>query len=216
MITVETIPTDWIEILKKVQSVAPNQQAVLAGGALRDQDNGRPIKDLDIFVPVVSKNDWQHLMYGLRKVFGLHLLDFCVDISRNYLNLTNDEVTGITTFYTRGTEGVSRTWFDAPFESVGAVEVNVIGLNLPNFSLVEAVKRIDIGFCRIGFNGDHLWKTEEYLKDQRDKTMTVLYAPTVPALKRSKSRYDRLFKKYPDFCFINKSGTAEDNWWLII
>src|SRR3569623_1528091 len=42
------IPERWQTVLRYVQNVAPD--AVIAGGALRDLDNGRPVKDIDIFV----------------------------------------------------------------------------------------------------------------------------------------------------------------------
>ena len=53
-----TIPSAWRAALGAVQSVVP--QAVLAGGALRDRDNGKKVKDLDIFLPV-SENTWYDL-----------------------------------------------------------------------------------------------------------------------------------------------------------
>lgn len=188
-------------ILRKVQSVAPQHKAVLAGGALRDQDNGRPVKDLDIFVPMKSGEEWLELLAGIIEVFGLFPHDLHLNLTEAYLNTVNEEVTGITTFYTWNSADIG------PFDLVGSShEVNLIGLDLEKFSLTSVLDRIDIGFCRIGFDGDHLWKTEEYLQDQREKTMTVLYAPTDAALDRSKRRYNKLFKKYPEWRFVDKSG----------
>jgi hypothetical protein len=43
------VPAKWLEVLSVVQSVFP--QAVLAGGCLRDLALGGEVKDLDVFVP---------------------------------------------------------------------------------------------------------------------------------------------------------------------
>jgi hypothetical protein len=42
------VPPKWIYILRRVKAVRP--EAIIGGGALRDLDNKRPIKDIDIFV----------------------------------------------------------------------------------------------------------------------------------------------------------------------
>jgi hypothetical protein len=43
------MPWPWKRVLAEVQVVWP--EAVIAGGALRDYDHGRGVKDVDIFVP---------------------------------------------------------------------------------------------------------------------------------------------------------------------
>lgn len=50
-----SIPQIWKDTLSKIQQVFPG--AVIAGGCLRDLDHGKPIKDVDIFVPIYSTTD---------------------------------------------------------------------------------------------------------------------------------------------------------------
>src|SRR3546814_3140365 len=42
------IPEKWRELLASVRSVFPT--AIIAGGAMRDLENGKPVKDIDINV----------------------------------------------------------------------------------------------------------------------------------------------------------------------
>ena len=53
--SVDDIPSSWRELLGEIREVAPD--AVIAGGALRDRDNGRPIKDLDVFVQIEGERE---------------------------------------------------------------------------------------------------------------------------------------------------------------
>lgn len=52
---VSSIPQEWKDTLARIQQVFPG--AVIAGGCLRDLDHGKPIKDVDIFVPIYSTTD---------------------------------------------------------------------------------------------------------------------------------------------------------------
>lgn len=47
---VNDVPLAWRQLLADVQLELPRGGAVLAGGALRDLDNGVEVKDLDIFI----------------------------------------------------------------------------------------------------------------------------------------------------------------------
>ena len=44
------LPQEWLDVLKEIQQYFPG--AVIAGGALRDLLSDKPIKDVDIFVPL--------------------------------------------------------------------------------------------------------------------------------------------------------------------
>lgn len=65
----KTIPQAWIDVLSKVQTVSP--LAKIAGGALRDLFNDRPVKDVDIFIPYNPIIDFElgGLFCELTKVF---------------------------------------------------------------------------------------------------------------------------------------------------
>lgn len=59
------IPQEWVDVLNKVQARFP--LAVIAGGALRDLFNGKPIKDVDIFIP--ANSDTETNTYALYEMF---------------------------------------------------------------------------------------------------------------------------------------------------
>lgn len=46
------IPEEWLKVLAQVRQSFPN--AIIAGGCLRDLHYGKPIKDVDIFAPIVQ------------------------------------------------------------------------------------------------------------------------------------------------------------------
>jgi tRNA nucleotidyltransferase/poly(A) polymerase len=59
------IPRPWLRVLYEVQTVWPS--AVIAGGALRDWDHERGVKDVDIFVPAVALSEVERLFPDAKK-----------------------------------------------------------------------------------------------------------------------------------------------------
>lgn len=50
------IPQLWVDVLRRVQQEYPG--AIIAGGSLRDLYYGRPVKDVDIFIPTDPDDPW--------------------------------------------------------------------------------------------------------------------------------------------------------------
>jgi hypothetical protein len=46
----------------------------------------------------------------------------------------------------------------------------------PDFDTTQMLARMDFGICLIGFNGQDVIRTAEYLKDQQQKTFTLTRA----------------------------------------
>jgi tRNA nucleotidyltransferase/poly(A) polymerase len=59
------IPWPWKKVLAEVQTVWP--QAVIAGGALRDWDHERGVKDVDVFVPARALGEVERLFPDAKK-----------------------------------------------------------------------------------------------------------------------------------------------------
>lgn len=155
-----------------VRSVLPS--AYLAGGALRDLDNGRQVKDLDVFF---TNQDWcfAALEDGLAKM-GYFYNSQC---GGQYMDGAANEVSGTTTY--TNTDGLP--------------ELNLIQLE-PYFNPASIVDRVDFGLCQIGYGFLGLDVTDAYRHDKANGVFTLTRAESVEGVVRSLKRYDRLRQKY--------------------
>jgi len=159
----------------RLWSVLPS--AVLAGGALRDLDNGRPVKDLDVFhteieYPVCYLDD------GLAKA-GYHFHSQC---GGTYMMGAAAEVDS-TSLY-RSNKGLP--------------DLNLIRL-LTGFNLEKIINRVDFGICQIGLSKRDFMVTDAYRRDRVDKCFTLTRADSVEGVRRSLNRFERLRRKYHDW-----------------
>src|ERR1700682_1757079 len=122
------LPEAWLDTMSRVRSVLPS--AYLAGGALRDLDNGKPVKDLDVFFTEEAYNI-AALEDGLAKQ-GYFYNSRCAG---QYMTDAAGEVDGTTTYV--NTDGLP--------------ELNLIQL-APSFNPASIVERVDFGLCQIGFD----------------------------------------------------------------
>jgi hypothetical protein len=72
------IPRPWQSVLSEVQVVWPF--AVIAGGALRDWDHERGVRDVDIFVPVAAPGEVERLFPDAKKCAVEDASEFGADI----------------------------------------------------------------------------------------------------------------------------------------
>lgn len=170
------IPSCWLEVFKTVQSVEPS--AILAGGALRDLDNERPVKDLDIFVPVDSLNP-PRIVEALSKTHQLESW-----LGDQYFD------------------------WDTCVANVGVINAVVEGLPPVNLivihdcTIANQMERFDFGICRIMFNGNTLHRHPGYVKDKEDHTFTLLRNCTYEQRVYSRKRFERLQEKYPGWTLV--------------
>ncbi|MEZ2409817.1 hypothetical protein AB6806_23785 [Bosea sp. RCC_152_1] len=180
------IPGAWLTILAAVQTIHP--EAILAGGALRDLDNGRPVKDLDIFIDA-----------GRVSVGALSVL------------LGIDP----TTVHVQGCDfssclNESDCQFSDTFSCLGW-EVNVIGLADMPVTLASVTERVDFGICQIGTDGVEVRKTLAYHNDKAFRRFTVCRQQSVDETDRSLRRWDRISAKYPGWTLVRPAlPTTED------
>jgi hypothetical protein len=173
---VRDIPAPWLGVLAAIQAIAP--EAHIAGGALRDLDNGRPVKDIDIFIPAEKDVAVSLLLLelGFERTVGLDLssmagADPAVSLSIEWHKEGHLPVN--TVFLTRGT------------------------------AVADNLARLDLGLCQIAFDGQCLLKTNAYRDDQADQFFTIVRADNQTQLDRTYGRYERLRKKYPGWALID-------------
>ena len=171
------IPRPWLDFLLSLQDEAP--EACIAGGCLRDWDNDRPVKDVDVFADADELGD------KLRSVFGEDLVN-----------------TGLPEYVAwRELDGDLGGLFTVRFEDMS---FEVIGVKHGrNMTARSAALRNDFGICQIAHDGVWgLFRSDQYLKDQENKTFTLTHALNNAAFHRSIRRYHRLQSKYPDFRLV--------------
>lgn len=176
------VPEGWRQALLAVQKFYPS--AVIAGGALRDLDNGREVKDIDIFVHGCGADDLDECFkrIGALKGFDPQPID-------------PDKV------YPVGDMN----------DLVGHFDVVVRGLDVPVQIIMlrnhcDVVARIDYGICRISYDGATLTKTREYLRDQQDQVFRMRQERHGFELAASVHRYARLVQKYEGWKFVPFEG----------
>jgi hypothetical protein len=148
------VPDAWIDVLGKIRSEQSWATATLAGGALRDTDNGRQIKDVDIFITYLSDNDHTG-----------RLLSSCLPnvivtaIEHNVHNTSMVGAAGINHFV---------------FEQDGW-KFEISQSTLPNFDYKVLLDSFDIGLCMIALDQNNkVYRAPEYKKDVANKTITIV------------------------------------------
>lgn len=166
------IPTEWAALLARIHTLAP--QAVIAGGALRDLDNGRQVKDLDVFVP--QSTDMAELAARVSVTHG----DIVHTCPGDYIDGAH-EVAFTTSFATKRPDLIP--------------DLNVIQLR-SGCDVQSIAERVDFGLCQISWNGGFLWHTPAYAEDKKMHTFTVTRADSAEGFARTMRRYERLRQKY--------------------
>src|ERR1035437_7664894 len=114
MITVQEIPQDWKDVLARVQGAFPG--AIIAGGALRDLYHGKPVKDVDIFIPIEN--------------FGIQGLDFLKDLNLSLSPVGNGRANPdrkIFGIYQTMLNGVQ---YELIFASLNACDIHTFDINI--------------------------------------------------------------------------------------
>jgi hypothetical protein len=178
---IEDIPQSWRDLLAAIRAVAPS--AVLAGGALRDRDNGRPVKDLDIFVEGEGSDD----LMDVREKLIERGFECSFPNSDEMYPIAQGEVVG---------------FFDVSHPTLrpagAAANVQLI---VVRWSTEDIMSRFDFGICQIAFDGTAVERTAHYLQDQEERTFTIVRERRDEALEASVERFARLSPKYPGWNF---------------
>jgi hypothetical protein len=166
------LPEAWNATLRVLRASLPS--AYLAGGAIRDFDNQRPVKDLDVFF---TEQAWS--IGGLDDALAKLGYFYKSQCPGQYLDGAANEVHGTTVY--QSTEGQP--------------ELNLIQLE-PGFNSASIIERVDFGLCQIGADLMGVEYTPAYEYDRTNHVLTLTRAESVEGVRRSLARYDRLSQKY--------------------
>lgn len=161
------------------------EYAVIAGGMVRDHELGADWKDIDIFVPYRG-NSFQ--LEGLLqkivlegKSFGLTLNPEVKDKERN-----------------RDYKFIVSEWLYHDAISVQIMFINDVGdVNFPN----RLLETFHYGVDRAYYDGNEIHFSEEFKKDKKTNTATLVKLDYIFDLPEAMKKFYRIKEKYPKIQF---------------
>jgi hypothetical protein len=185
-LVIPKIPEEWKTALKEIQSEFPG--ATIVGGALQDLVLGKPIADVDIFIP--------HHGWSTEEITQLLMGIFPVDeaeVNGKYFDPEELEQ------YQLNMSEVFGVW-NIQFRNL-TVQVITLKVDWEDMDLVYLTERCDFGICRIAFDGELLFLHEHFEYDVMNSQFT-LRRNTHP--NSHITRYARIAgKKYPDWPMVS-------------
>lgn len=188
--TPEDIPTNWKEVLEKVQQVFPS--AVIAGGALRDTFLNKPIKDVDIFIPVPSGMTLDDAYESIWNMFDRYSWTIQLDPFSKYGTTKTETDADRDLYAIYKLERLivpedTRAFWCPSGEKYDLILCTEEAANIDTF---------DINLCQITFDGVMLSYSAAF-QDAVDRK--VLKVMNVNRTDRNKARMERLKQKFPDY-----------------
>lgn len=188
MVSMRTgVPTAWISALNRAQQV--DEDAVLAGGALRDLRHFVEVKDLDIFVGPHATRARLDAAFGAQGKSKIS--SGCA--------------------YKLGMTDVMAVY---EYNLMGCHTIQIIVLREP-VTMKYVLERIDFGICQIGFDGQDITETLDYAIDHRQQTFTVAYCPNEDRRGRAIRRFERISQKYPGWQLVLPPADLLDGFDLV-
>jgi hypothetical protein len=166
-----------LEVLAAMRTMPTWNVATIAGGALRDLDQGRPVKDVDIFVPHSEKT--RPRLEVVIQALGLDPID---------LDEVKHDSTARSTASKLATQLSTASHFNFFYEG-WRFEITQ---KLESFDHRSIIESFDIGLCMISLDGDKIYRSPEYKTDAANKTLTVVRATGGGELRHA----ERLRRKY--------------------
>lgn len=178
----QNIPQEWIDTLRKVQGVFP--RAVIAGGALRDLIYNRPVKDVDIFIPIERDADRNtaevNVLAAIQQIEELFDTTVTPTIPVYFKETTEDFIKA-----GRLLETVQNT-------QVGETKYELI-IGTPESCDID---KFDFSICQISFDGEHVRTTEAF--DRTLATKVIEFNKDWRTPSRAKERIAKMRAKFPD------------------
>jgi hypothetical protein len=173
---INQIPQVWIDMLRKVQGELPS--AVIAGGALRDLWHNKPIKDVDIFIPM--KSDEVDLDAIEAKVLAIYPYSELV-LTSMYGQKGDVATPGFRNIFAIWRMEVDGVIYELIFiEDMGENMIDVF----------------DISICQISFDGEMLHTSKEFMRSIGDGVIRVCNTNRAD---RQVKRLRRVMDKYPEY-----------------
>jgi hypothetical protein len=217
----DLLPDEWKLVLRMMQAKGA-EEAVIAGGALRDLFNERPVKDVDIFLKgrgserknrafltevfkatrlgIDAQSDYSSSYFGTYESFPAP--------KKNDLSIRFENKEGYDTIIK---EGRSESW--TVIAGPQKTEYNIVfidnlkytspksGHYVPaDFDKGHLINGFDLGLCQIAYDGQEISKTWFYEIAVKYQEIS-LFNPN----DKSKEHLQRIIKKYPDWKLCAKS-----------
>lgn len=213
--SVGSIPSEWIKVLQAFQQQGADE-AVIAGGALRDTFNGVAIKDVDIFLKDRgSKREKKIFLQNVFEKAGLKLVPQLIGYSGNYFrdeihdDLPDPKVVKQKKSWLRQKK-TAESW--KIMAGSAKTEYNIIFVDgplrqtiSPQFGL-EVIRGFDFGLCQVACDSFSVMATESFGKDIEGRRITLIAGNETSA-----EHLERIVKKYPDWelCAESKKLLAQ-------
>jgi len=187
MLTPDVIPQEWKDMLGRVQKLFPG--AKIAGGCLRDLDHGKPIKDVDIFIPT-NPDDYPDLSNNIFKILGENFGAVNQTYDDNYPDWSDDV-----------DDTVNRALYAIYQINDNGVTYELIFAN-PSACHIAT---FDLSICQIEYDDtrSYVWSCLAYDETKRTGIITV---ENTNRLDRQEARMKRILQKYPEY---NDGGIFE-------
>lgn len=146
------VPAEWVSLLRSLDAEAPGQ-VFIAGGALRDVDNGIPVKDLDVwFLHQQTRTKAISVMQGLGAI---------------RLSDTTEGNSGA------DPQRARRLSWHVPLTMPDSLKVDLIGCNPDVENGLEGLlQSFDYTICQIGLAPTgRVYTTEAYAEDKAAKIL---------------------------------------------
>lgn len=212
----DKIPQEWKDVLSAIQQAGAGE-ALIAGGALRDLANDRPVKDVDIFLA----DRWMNKRLIVKAFAAAGLVIHNQMVSEGYGAVAKKMTRGTKEAFNEVTKTMKRDGYGQIFEhkkvkegaeawtviaGPGKTEYNIVfikgemGKDMKRekasggSAATLLLEQFDIGLCQIAYDGAHVRTLKPFDTDLNNKTLTL-----VRPNHSSKAHIERVAKKYPDF-----------------
>ncbi len=188
------------EFMEKVREIPGWENAVVAGGYVRDSLLGVPFKDIDIFVPAKNFGNFASKISSLQR----HLL---LDIV--YEDWDDNEYKELSPNYL---SKIDATFFP----DKGSLDIDFVGYQLPDDEDFgeKLVSEFNLGIDRVYSDKDGLVITKEFYTDYYYSQATLLTSNpdnSMTHYNRSYKKFLRLQEKYPEFWFNTEKYKIVEN-----
>lgn len=185
------------DVLSKLKSYHPMyENAVIAGGFVRDHILGGAFKDIDVFYPAKSNNKQDSINDFFDSLDNISNEQFKKDFEFDAI---------IGTEVDQNYDGAKGLVSVVQLKYQKTIPVQLMAYNLEienNESFAQSLlKTFDFDICKLYFNGDDLFVSKEAERDIETYTATLSYAKDQNSFMKSIQRYHRWKDRYPDLKF---------------
>lgn len=182
-----TVPDEALHALRSLGDIC--EEAILAGGCLRDTYFGVPFNDIDIF----CSPDFSSLQLAAKMGPGWNIAEQW-GASSSTTAAEYEEAFGI---------HMPAIW-QMQESDAGHVVQFMVWPRVP--TVLDLLTSFDFGFSQIACDGAATWVTDAFLADAANNTATFLHSADYKRLSRCHQRAERIGMRHPDRRWIWPPG----------